>query len=209
MGRLKVFIYFIFLIVATKATAQSIDTVYFSINFPFGYHEAHCHAQYVLGTDTVDFTLNDMSNFSFKWAGDTIPEGLDSLPTATYRLGPGNHNIKLTVIEKAVSATFVYDSTVTVVNPGIVRVPNVFTPNGDGLNDLFKVFFDGKTVLKITIYSRTGTQVFSEESPSIVWDGRNASGSELSEGIYFYVLKVKNNPNLDKSGFLHLYNKKP
>ena len=38
-------------------------------------------------------------------------------------------------------------------------VPNVFTPNGDGVNDIFEVKSDGNTVYELTVFTRTGTQI--------------------------------------------------
>jgi len=71
-------------------------------------------------------------------------------------------------------------------------LPNAFTPNGDGANDTYRPFPGWRFVEKIDlkIFNRWGNQVFATTDPQILWDGRNESGEELSEGTYFYVCEV-------------------
>jgi gliding motility-associated-like protein len=72
------------------------------------------------------------------------------------------------------------------------KLPNVFTPNGDGFNDVFKPFpysFVEKVDMKI--YNRWGSLVYETEDPDINWDGKNLlSGEDSSDGVYFYVCQV-------------------
>ena len=67
------------------------------------------------------------------------------------------------------------------------RMPNVFTPNGDNINDSFS-FTKCDHVLKTTIYNRWGNEVFNTEKQNHFWDGRTTAGEECVEGTYFYVL---------------------
>jgi gliding motility-associated-like protein len=84
--------------------------------------------------------------------------------------------------------------------------PNVFTPNGDGLNDIFEVSTQGDYLYKFRIFTRTGTQVHFSQSSRIVWDGRTVGGSELPEGIYYYMIESSDTPvETEVSGFIHLY----
>ena len=64
-----------------------------------------------------------------------------------------------------------------------LKIPNVFTPNGDGVNDHFEVTTDGTTIYILRFFTRTGTQVFYTKSQRIFWDGNSSSGMELPEGI--------------------------
>lgn len=73
------------------------------------------------------------------------------------------------------------------------RLPNVFTPNGDGVNDLFQPYQPYTNVEKIdmTIYNRWGRKVFHTEEPNIDWDGRDYLSKEIcSDGTYFYSCDV-------------------
>lgn len=208
MGKLRVFIYIIIFLIANKAISQSIDTVTIKIDFPFGYNEAHCTALKVIGIEITEFTALELDNYSFTWRGVSAP-ALDSLSTAVYDFGiDASYTIGLTVVEKATSRSISADTTIVIQIPGALQVPNVFTPNGDGVNDLFKVFYNGVNELEITIFTRTGTEVFKLKSPTIVWDGRNSSGAQASEGIYYYVI-TSDIPTISTNGFLYLYNYDP
>jgi gliding motility-associated-like protein len=71
------------------------------------------------------------------------------------------------------------------------RLPNVFTPNNDGANDLFKPFpYRFVDRIEIQIFNRWGGLVFESTDPEIDWDGTNISGEDLGEGAYFYQCKV-------------------
>ena len=67
-------------------------------------------------------------------------------------------------------------------------LPNVFTPNGDGQNDLFHPFLPYRFVPKIEmkIFNRWGDKVFETEDPEINWDGKDMKGHELNDGVYLY-----------------------
>ena len=71
--------------------------------------------------------------------------------------------------------------------------PNVFSPNGDGVNDYFKLrtqttnkCYDHVTV---RIYNRWGQLVFESDDPLFEWDGKSNKGKDLSAGSYFVVLQ--------------------
>jgi len=85
-------------------------------------------------------------------------------------------------------------------------VPNVFTPNGDQVNDYFEVTTDGTTVYDFTVFTRTGTRIYHSLSTRIFWDGRSIGGKELPEGIYYYVIEEEGGSDPFKNaGFMHLY----
>ncbi len=73
------------------------------------------------------------------------------------------------------------------------RLPNVFTPNGDNINDLF-VPFPGYTSVErveMQIFNRWGVLVFETVDPAIRWDGRDKNTNNLCpEGVYFYKCAV-------------------
>jgi gliding motility-associated-like protein len=89
-----------------------------------------------------------------------------------------------------------------------LHAQNVFTPNGDDVNDFFEVSSNGSVPLSIRIFTRTGTLVYKAEGYRITWDGRTSWGLELSQGIYYYVLDaLSGDPNnrFRKTGFIYLY----
>jgi gliding motility-associated-like protein len=72
-----------------------------------------------------------------------------------------------------------------------INFPNVFSPNGDGENDLF--YFPNKNVneLYCKIYNRWGNLVYEFTQINEGWNGRTNSGKECSEGTYFYIVTYK------------------
>jgi gliding motility-associated-like protein len=72
------------------------------------------------------------------------------------------------------------------------ELPNIFSPNGDGLNDVFEPFpYRYVKSIQLTIYNRWGEAVFETDDPSIQWDGKHKeSGKACSDGVYYYVIRV-------------------
>ncbi|HPF93118.1 MAG TPA: gliding motility-associated C-terminal domain-containing protein, partial [Tenuifilaceae bacterium] len=72
-----------------------------------------------------------------------------------------------------------------------IRMANVFSPNGDGINDLWRVpYADIFPSLEITIVNRWGAVVWSARASdaSAGWDGKNKNGKDLPTGTYYYVI---------------------
>ena len=77
----------------------------------------------------------------------------------------------------------------------VYELPNVFTPNGDGINDVFvpmRITPDLITHVKMHIFNRWGRTVYDTEDIYINWDGRvGGSGQPCATGTYFYVCDVE------------------
>lgn len=73
-----------------------------------------------------------------------------------------------------------------------IEIPNVFTPNDDGINDFFRVNLSGRALssFKIEIYDRWGLLIFSSTSINNKWDGRTTSGKKVVDGTYFYIVDL-------------------
>jgi gliding motility-associated-like protein len=71
-------------------------------------------------------------------------------------------------------------------------LPNVFTPNGDGLNDLLKPNpYNRVEKIDLKIFSRWNALVFQTQDPNINWDGKNyINGKQVPAGVYYYVCSV-------------------
>ena len=68
-----------------------------------------------------------------------------------------------------------------------LTVPNVFTPNGDGINDIYEIpYIDRYISTELMVFNRWGELVFKDKNYTGNWDG-----GRLSDGVYFYVLKCK------------------
>ncbi|MAX79319.1 MAG: hypothetical protein CL843_03980 [Crocinitomicaceae bacterium] len=75
-----------------------------------------------------------------------------------------------------------------------VEFPNVFTPNGDGVNDGYGLGDDAVGYefqsFELVIFDRWGTEVFNASTPYFLWDGKD-NGRELNEGTYFMVMSYE------------------
>ena len=93
-----------------------------------------------------------------------------------------------------------------VIGESTIDIPNVFTPNGDGVNEVFSVKSYGITSLSANIFDRWGRKVAQWDGVSGFWDGKNTSGKVSSNGVYYYVIKAVNLKEESKeySGFIQL-----
>ncbi len=84
-------------------------------------------------------------------------------------------------------------------------MPNVFSPNNDGTNDIFEFNCNGCVDYTIDITNRWGSLVYTGNKGSAFWDGTNGTGEALSDGTYFYILKLKyKETEKIKKGFIQL-----
>lgn len=71
-------------------------------------------------------------------------------------------------------------------------IPNVFTPNGDGKNDVYYIDdLCNSTRFKFVIYNRWGRIIYESEDPKFKWDGTTNIGEEASDGVYYYTLQSR------------------
>jgi gliding motility-associated-like protein len=87
-----------------------------------------------------------------------------------------------------------------------VVIPNVFTPNGDGINEVFKIDNAGLVTISCKIYSRWGVLIAELNAPNQVWDGYTTAGVICTSGTYFYVFVAKGVDDIDYNlrGFIQL-----
>jgi len=97
------------------------------------------------------------------------------------------------------------------VNP--VFIPNTFTPNGDGLNDMFLPFVSETKSFRLIVYDHWGVPVFESDRPDVGWNGKynGLNGKHSNElcpsGVYVYELTYKDrhsNKLIEKSGLVTL-----
>ncbi|MBI2281997.1 MAG: gliding motility-associated C-terminal domain-containing protein, partial [Bacteroidetes bacterium] len=72
-----------------------------------------------------------------------------------------------------------------------ILIPNVFTPNGDGSNDVFIVDGTNLESVEAEIFNRWGLKMYSWNQVNGSWNGRTTSGTEVPDGTYFYIIKAK------------------
>lgn len=85
-------------------------------------------------------------------------------------------------------------------------IPNVFTPNNDNMNDVFKITSSNIKTLDCKIYDRWGLLVGELKDANDTWNGRTTAGLECTDGVYYYVFSAKGTDDKDynEKGFVQL-----
>ncbi|MCX7954644.1 MAG: gliding motility-associated C-terminal domain-containing protein [Bacteroidales bacterium] len=82
----------------------------------------------------------------------------------------------------------------------LIEAPNIFTPNNDGLNDIFYVKTNGYNEFVIEIFNRWGELIYSKVGRRIEWDGYSSAGVKMPAGIYYYHITSSEVKGYNKSG---------
>ncbi|MCX6271285.1 MAG: gliding motility-associated C-terminal domain-containing protein [Bacteroidetes bacterium] len=70
-----------------------------------------------------------------------------------------------------------------------VTIPNVFTPNNDGKNDLFAIDYKGRKSYTLKVFNRWGNLIFTSNDKNVLWDG-TIHGTPCDDGVYYYLLML-------------------
>lgn len=87
------------------------------------------------------------------------------------------------------------------------ELPNVFTPNGDGDNDLYSIKQQNIKTLEVLVLNRWGDLVMQYDGKTTQWNGKDAKGEEVSDGVYFVkaVAETTFGETLQKQQFVHIF----
>jgi gliding motility-associated-like protein len=84
-----------------------------------------------------------------------------------------------------------------------LTLPNAFSPNNDGLNDVFQIFSKGIRTIELSVYNRRGQIVWKTTNPDEVWNGKYLNEyEECPSGVYVYRVRTKdvNNKKHEETG---------
>jgi len=141
----------------------------------------------------VDFTNESIGGTLFSWSFGDGEFSSDENPTHTY--------VPAWIIEDEISVQLIvtnaYGCSDTVSKPMAVQnlvtfyIPNAFTPNNDGTNDLFFPKGDGISRMRTQIFNRWGHLVYENYNLFAAWDGTDQdSGEPCQQGVYTYVVDL-------------------
>jgi gliding motility-associated-like protein len=152
----------------------------------------------------VSFTCTSTgaTNFSWNFGDGNSSTSQNSVNTFTTS---GTYTVVLT----ASSGPCIATATITiVVNDGLtLEIPNVFTPNGDGSNDLFTIKSTGVKEISLQIFNRWGEKLYEFTGPHASWDGLAPNSIKVPEGTYFYFVKATgfDGKVIEKNGTMNLF----
>lgn len=166
--------------------------------------------------DSKNLTLTNTStapagvDISWNMGDGNIVEG--PLTSYTYN-NLGTFQITLEVEDNTCDVSDTYSLEViveeTVDIDAILQVPNVFSPNGDGVNDTFFPIEYGGDYVTLRIWNRWGTLVYESAGSYKPWDGMSESKDPKTDGVFFYTLDYEipcNGKEFKgvKTGYVHL-----
>lgn len=195
-----------------KYGCKSTDTV--SVNVlaqPKAYFELSATEVYAAPSQPASILITNTSKDALKYVynygnGEPLVEVSTLEPkTAIYKV-PGVATVVLTVYNGACADSYSQPIIVKKIDTtSITKLPNVFTPNGDGDNDEFMISVKNAKTLHLTIFNRWGNVVFEITDTSPTWDGK-INGYLAAEGVYFYeyTVETQSGPPIKGNGYIQL-----
>jgi len=71
----------------------------------------------------------------------------------------------------------------------LLTIPNIFTPNGDQINDFFEINYKGSEAYNLVIFNRWGKKIFESNDKDSQWNGK-INNNDAADGVYYYVLTI-------------------
>lgn len=151
--------------------------------------------------DFKDSTLNGPTAWLWEFEGAMPSSSTQQHPQNICYAEKGTYTVSLTATNAL--GTVTRHKKIVIHEPDCPPpvVPNVFTPNGDGVNDDFLID-QLPDEFTFHIYNRWGEVVFLASEKSQVWNGKNRLGLPVSDGVYFYSLNAYDK---DYHGFIHVF----
>lgn len=135
-------------------------------------------------------------NVHYNWSFGDGTNSTEENPTHVYNSeNSENYNVILTVADDA-GCQDMFSLPVPVVDNHVLYVPNTFTPNKDGINDIFLPVIASVAKYYIVIYDRNGSIVFQTDNPEIGWTGTFPNGQLCPSGVYTYYINYVRYNNL-------------
>lgn len=157
----------------------------------------------------VNFINSSSGAITYNWNFGNGETETTSLPsnTSTIFEQPGIYVVELVGYNGECQSSSNVEIIVTIEAPVSYKLPNVFTPNGDGVNDFLDFQLVNIEEMEIVIINRWGNVVFESSDINDKWDGTDVqTGSVCTEGVYFYRINLQgiNGESIENHGFVHL-----
>jgi gliding motility-associated-like protein len=161
----------------------------------------------------VTFINNSSGGSSYVWDFDNGQTASTATPTdqSTIYNEEGTYLVSLIVTEGACADTAYQTVVVNLLLPLYFDMPNVFTPDNDGSNDVFSINPENAIALDMVILNRWGNVVFESTDVNAVWNGKNMNtGAPCNDGTYFYKFTITGMDEVSQThhGFVQLLNSK-
>lgn len=154
----------------------------------------------------VNFTNTSTGAATYSWDFNDGNTSVLVNPTNEF-LNTGTYTVVLIALNSAGTCSAIATSVITVEDPFLLEIPNVFTPNSDGTNDIFTIKSKGIKEISLQIFNRWGQKMYEFSGAKAAWDGLTPSGTIVPEGTYFYFVKATGFDNnvTEKQGTVNLF----
>ena len=136
----------------------------------------------------VQFTDLSDGAVAWNWEFGDGQRSSEANPMHTYTEG-GEYTVVLTVESADGCRSQVFRGPFVVLAPELF-IPNVFSPNDDGINDGFRADYSGSQPFLLKIFDRWGVELFSSTNKNEYWRGVDQNGESVPEGTYYYRISV-------------------
>jgi gliding motility-associated-like protein len=148
-------------------------------------------------------SLNATASAWFFGDGNTALN--NNSPSNTF-LSSGNYTTMLIVSASGVGCIDTTYFSIEVHGAVSLVIPNIFTPNGDGVNDVFKVNAEGIIYFNCKIFDRWGLNIYEINDVAQAWHGKTNGSALVADGCYYYTIEATdiNNNQLHEKGSITL-----
>lgn len=178
------------------------DTIFHDIievhALPFADFKVSSFLESELNSDIGFFNHSVGAEF-FKWDFDDGNHSFEQNPNHSFEF-PRIYNVSLHAINQF-GCSSVAHKAIQIDPEYTFFVPSAFSPDGDGLNDIFRPKGNRVLSYNIQVFDRWGGLVFESSDINLGWNGTNAKGMRLDDGIYLYHIEV-----YDLNNRLWIYN---
>lgn len=137
------------------------------------------------GSTPVTFINQSSGANYYTWIFGDGQVSTSTNPTHAY-VNEGTYTTMLIASTNEGCADTAY-TTMTVVDG--FKIPNIITPNGDGVNDFFELTLTGYENFSCAIFNRWGETVYKTDQPSLFWGGTTLGSTKAVDGVYFVVIE--------------------
>lgn len=193
-------------VTVTDATgcAVALDTVVVPVGLPPTAQFALSPAPIAQFPGTLCMTDQTVGGASWIWVINGVPSSTNSSYCYTI---PDTNGICVTLfVQDSLGCGDSATLCVTVLGDAIITFPNVFTPNGDGINDTLVATWINLTTLDCELYDRWGVLIYHWNALNGGWDGKTDNGKEAVDGVYYYICTATTTQGEIRklTGFVHL-----
>ncbi len=170
-----------YMAIAVKASFES------TVMKPEVLNERHTE---INGSAPLEVHFSDTSEgyvSAWEWTFGTNGRAAEANPFFVFT-EVGQQDVVLRVVNRNSGCEDTSESLEVNISESELDVPNVFSPNGDGVNDEFRVAYRSLKKFEMVVFNRWGRKVFESSDPAEGWDG-TIGNTLAAPGVYFYYIR--------------------